>query len=293
MYRLILVGQFQQNTATSVEVYTRALATHLQALGVTIIPLDFTETAFPEGDAVLFHAYHHAPAVQAFKARRPPVKFAAMFMELPLDIGCDHYFYYDCGNHKHVPARQQTLIPIPLDKSLYSIVPKRVGSILLDHDYECFAQHNQPDFDWNHAIWDLVDQNRDMFPDIYQLARGAARDRPSCIKVIPLSDLPEYLRATQAFETFVATHAGSYNHTAMDMAVRGTRIVVPQTKKFGTFIPQGMIDQYGMQVCHTPTALIAMAIDNTWQAYPRIHQATDMNVVALIIHRKILLALSQ
>jgi len=277
-YHLLFVGLFDYDSTLSVQFFSREMATRFEQRGVRVTRQNFQETHFPQADVMLFHAYAGTPALNAFAAQKPSEAYSALFMEHPLPFHCDHYFYYDAGEHPDFPASQKTFIPIPIIKNSYPVRCKRAGSILLDHDFEFFPQHNHPDHDWNLQFWEIIDQRRSEFTDLFQLARGPASQRPDGIQVIPLMSQADYLEATSQFETFICTHAGSYNHTALDMAIRGTRVLVPATS-IGPFVPQPIVESLGMSVHTSPEDLLTHALDRSWSTEPQLDKATDLDVV--------------
>lgn len=206
-------------------------------------------------------------------------------MEEPLDFGFDHYYFYN-GAYSCSPL-PKTYIRIPVVKDKYKILPKEPGTLLLDHDSKLFTYYQQETHDWNEKIWSLLEHNRCGYHRIVQLERSPDIVRPSFIETIPIQSHDEYLAATACFETFLATHAGSYNHTAIDMALRGSRVINPATMSdifVGTFVPKYQSDELDMVVVRTMEELEATLSDHR-PGLPQLGKATDLDEVVAIMDR--------
>lgn len=244
-YTMLFIGHFDGEN-TSVEFFSRELASRFESHGINVIRQNYTETALPRTDVIFFHTFNESPAVRSWYARQNEYRLTVAFMENPMPFGLYNFYY----NQQPSTSDFDYLIPPPVIQRLYNVVPKRPGSILLDHDVEWLHWTGHRSMDWNAQIWDALHGCGSDFPDIYQLARGEAAGRPDFVKVIPVSRMEDYLKATEEFETFVSTHMGSFNHTAVDMAIRGTRVLVPKTIS-GSFVPQPLVDRFQMQQCNT------------------------------------------
>lgn len=253
-YTMLFVGHFEgQNT--SVEFFSRELARRFEHHGINVIRQNHTETALPLTNVIFFHTFNESTAIQTWYHVRHRRPLTVAFMENPMPFGLYNFYY----NQQPSTSDFDHLIPPPVIQRLYNNVPKRPGSILLDHDVEWLSWVGHRSMDWNAQIWDVLCDRGAEFPDIYQLARGEAKGRPDFIKVIPVSRMEDYLKATEEFETFVTTHMGSFNHTAVDMAIRGTRVLVPKTIS-GSFVPQPLVDRFQMQQCDSLNELVQMML---------------------------------
>lgn len=116
---------------------------------------------------------------------------------------------------------QQIRLPCPKALLMEHAAEKEVGTILLDHPWqERGVQTDISPFLWN---WLLPGHC------LAQLARTGheAGSCPCTVWRIPETNYLDYLEATKSFETFILTHPGSYEHSIIDMAARGIRVLVP------------------------------------------------------------------
>ncbi len=282
-YRLLLVGQFVYPEATSAKFFSTELLRRFQALGRDVIPHDFDNTDFPDADVVLIHGYCGVPALLAFPAYKPRVKYSATFMEVPLPIEADHYFFYD--GRAHGRTDRSTMINAPVVQGYYRAAAKTPGSILLDHDSKCPEAH----YNWNQIIWAELAKHRDQLPDIHQLARWGT-PHPDFISLLPVLPHLEYLEQTAEFETFVCTHAGSYNHTVVDMAARGMRVIVPRT--ITTFVPPSLVDLFDMVVCDDVESIVEECLLPARQPDWKMDRTTDLDEVVRMMDAKFCEALA-
>ncbi|MES2789455.1 MAG: hypothetical protein V4719_07525 [Planctomycetota bacterium] len=291
IYRLLLIGQFDSQDATSAKFFSEEFLCRFRQLGHTVLPLDFHSTEFPTADVVLIHSYHGTPALRAFPSFRQYVRYSAMFMEVPCNIGCDHYFYYDGRSYPQIAPEKLTMISAPVVRSYYRDVPKLPGSILLDHDVSFLPLHDNLEYDWNRLIWSELARRRDDFSEVYQLERGDPGEHPEFIKIVPLSNHQDYLARTAGFETFICTHAGSYNHTVVDMVARGTRVVVPATLR-GPFVPPSLTELFGMKIYNDVHSLLAECFEPANKAVAPLAKTTDLDTIVQMIDAKFRAAMS-
>lgn len=154
---------------------------------------------------------------------RKRARKVALFLELGSDLA-DMSFTYQPTCCKPVGA--EVVIPLPCEQELLAQTtrPKTNNAVLLDHDYK------RPNVDVLCAeIYRVIEPLRDKI-EFYQLERFAEKDRfrPDWVRPIPVMPYLDYLRATARMAAFVVTHPGSYNHSIVDMAARGTRVFAPK-----------------------------------------------------------------
>jgi len=286
MYKLLLIGSFTTwRNNTSCEFFSDEFAKRFSKMPVSLIKHHFNDPVFPEADIALIHAYDSTVAVQQVSEIKKKVKKVVLFMEEPkYELGFDHCYFY---NQKYLYAKKGTYIHVPLVKDQYEVVPKEPGSILLDHDCQLFPDHGVSGNDWTEKLWSFFDKNKQYRP-IYQLERGPV-SHPDFIKKIPIQSHRDYLKATAHIETFICTHAGSYNHTAVDMAVRGSKVIVPVVPGtlHKTFVPECLIKDFNMVLVLNEQQL-NVALDNSFVARrdrPAIDMATDLDEVVSIMDR--------
>jgi hypothetical protein len=272
-YKLLLVGCFpswRENTSCSF--FSEEFRDYFCALPhVELITHHFDDHNLPNADFALVHAYHEQ-AILMGKLLKSKVKKSSYFMENHFDyLGYDHYFFYDPEFIK--PRSDQTFIKIPLVKKYYEVAPKRPKTLLLDHDANLFPFAGNPLKDWNKKIWNILSKDRCGYERIAQLGRHE-NNHPDFIEVIPKQSHQDYLNATKDFETYFITHLGSYNHTAVDMAVRGIRTIVPKG-----FVPVGLSQELGMIEVTTDEQIIA-ALKDHGAGKVQIDKATEFSDLA-------------
>ena len=287
MYKLLLIGCFTSwRNNTSCEFFSEELAKRFSKLPVSLIKHHFNDLAFPEADIALIHAYDSTEAVQQVSEIKKKVKKVVLFMEEPkYEFGFDHCYFY---NHKFIHGNKGTYIRIPLAKDQYEMVPKEPGSILLDHDCQLFPDHGISGSDWTDRLWAFFEKNKQYRP-VYQLERGPV-SHPDFIKKISIQSHQDYLSATAHIETFICTHAGSYNHTAVDMAVRGSKVIVPMVPGtfHNTFVPECLVRDLNMALVLNEQQLGAalnLIKTGSRRDRPAIDMATDLDEVVSIMDR--------
>lgn len=273
-YKLLFIGCFDNfRQFTSCEFFTDELYKRFSKLShVDIIPLHFNTTTFPEADFALAHCYSNSPAIQNMDVLNSRVKKSAYFMEVANDKFSISYhydpFYRNFSN--------SSFINVPVVKEYYDVDSKEPGSILLDHDGERFPWYGDSDLDWNEKIWDFFSKNRDKYPNVWQLERGNVK-RPDFIKTVSFTNHQDYLKNTSRFEKFVCTHYGSYNHTAVDMAVRGTKVIVPHVAQ-RDFVPFGVSSELSMITIYDLEEL-DVALQQPFRFEPKLDRATDLDEI--------------
>ena len=190
---------------------------------------------------------------------------------------------------------------LPISRSvLQAFVAEKVpGSVLLDHLWPNWLGTER---EWTVRLYTWLEQ-LGRTQDVAQVAlqstdparAGAvAQSRtfvdgqaPSWVQGLTLQTYYPYLEATAAYETFVVTHAGSYNHSVLDMAARGIRVLVPRSPDVGPFVPEEVIKDLGLATfgtCEELAALLAAPVDRAfWDS--RMAVCTDMFTVARDVDR--------
>lgn len=275
--KLLLIGDFDSRSCTSVAHLSQQLRDGFKAAGWHVMAWDMRKTNFPTCDAALYHAYFDSPAWQAFATLRTKVRKVFSFMESVNPNPCDHQFAYFQPTEQFVSP--VTVIPVPLRKQGYEVLPKTRGSILLDHSADGFFMANDPQYDWTRLLWRAVTEHK---LQVSQLGRFYAPDCPTSIPVLPVLPHQNYLNQTALFETFVTTHVNSYNHTAVDMAVRGSRVLVPVTEA-GSFVPLDLVRRFGMVLCQSVDEVVARLQEPVTNLTAKLDIATDLSTAIKIM----------
>ena len=147
---------------------------------------------------------------------------------------------------------------------------KARGSVLLDHGWI----ENGVQTDWLPQLYGWL-QHRMQNTPVAQLRRERCEKAapPTWVKPIAECGYPTYLALTADFEWFVVTHPGSYEHSIIDMAARGIRVLVP-TLNGRPFCNQSIIDDLGLRTFSTEAELCNL-LDNL-PPVPKLDKLNDM-----------------
>jgi len=252
-YNLLIVGSIPpegdlKRSTSSVQMFTCLLGEAFQEIGVPTQvvswgDLDKVLTTYPT-DIVLAHSYHdvYTRHIKPILLKNPTCwKLSASFMEVLFPVNLN-FVFLDRGwkGNRHVT------IPAPCKLDFLTVVPKKPGSILLDHHWL-----NGPN-DWTRQIIDVLAQEFQGSREIAKLF-VSGMPHPETIKILPKMAFFKYLEETAAFETFIVTHKGSYNATVIDMLARGIRVLSPEG-----FVPGYNIRRFGIQTFTTLEQMIAL-----------------------------------
>jgi hypothetical protein len=181
---------------------------------------------------------------------------------------------------------EQVPLPCPHEMLRNSMVGVRKlpGGILLDHSYAnpagTFAEQDRSNRLWQARLveWLTPLCGTRRFAQLQR--RDCGGDTPDWIDRVPWCGYPEYLRLTAPYENFIMTHPGSYEHSVIDMAARGIKVLVP-TENGVPFTP--IAGALGLRTFSTREELLSL-LD-----YPdhtdRASLCTDMSEVAARIDR--------
>lgn len=185
-----------------------------------------------EVDFTLIHSYIPGPIFSEMEVVRSKTKHQVLWIsECPFP-GMDYCFTFLPSS---IPNSEQIPLPTPtniLDASLIE-VQKLPRSILLDHAWGWEPGYDNFDGDPPN-LW--IKRFYEWFKDydgIVGQMESPINEKmsniviPDWIKKVPNSFYEEYLKCTASFENFVMTHPGSYEHSIIDMAARGIRVLVP------------------------------------------------------------------
>jgi hypothetical protein len=147
-------------------------------------------------------------------------------------------------------------IRLPCLRSLldaHNSVEKFAGSILLDHGWIEKGKVT----DWLPRLYEWLAPLKDR--TIAQLRHPLCESvpLPPWVHSIPQANYPTYLAQTATYETFIMTHPGSYEHSIIDMAARGIRVLVP----FGDgrpFCNPSIIEDLGLETFSTGEELLSL-----------------------------------
>lgn len=277
MYKLLLIGSFTPyKTYTSCEFFSYELANEFSKItDIELETCDFYQDGsnIKETDIVLIHAYPDTKAVQNLRIFKNKAKKTVYFFEHKR-LNFDFCYYYSDFEKELMPNRSK-FIRMPTNKSIYELIKKEPGSILLDHCHENTT--------WVDKLIDFFNSNKNIYPNVYQLDHPVYKsNRSNCIKYIQVSKPSDYLKDTAKFERFICTHPGSYNHTVVDMALRGTQILSPTTNTNKYWIPKCNIEDLDIKLFENEAQLHAL-LQKPFVDQPRIDLATDMKDVVAIM----------
>ncbi|MFA5767541.1 MAG: hypothetical protein WC919_06480 [Candidatus Paceibacterota bacterium] len=207
-------------------------------------------------DFVLFHACFGEHAFSRLAEIRKHVKYKTiLFMELPLSTThVDYCFtYLPQATYQHCEEISLPCLSSVLDQHSTS---KKPGNILLDHIWPSYCGTNK---ELSPRLYDWLEPYKNRF-SISQLRRcGCAASENFPKWIIPIEEKPytDYLDATSYFETYILTHPGSYEHSVIDMAYRGTRVLVPVVDGH-PFIHKSTIERLNLSTFSTQFELTAL-----------------------------------
>lgn len=245
-YRLLLIGSFTYPAVfSSCEFFSHELGKRFALLGnVELECRSFDDTSpYRRADIVLIHSYFDRGCYRQLDQIRTETRCCKVvsFMELAHER-TDHSYVYSC----EIPDELKlncSHIELPVVKKYYRLGVKKENSILLDHLWPGGTN------ELHHELWSVLESLQEFY-DIAQLQRLESESIPAFIRRIPLLPHPDYLEATAEFERFIVTHIGSYNHTAVDMAMQGAQIFVPYAGG-RSFVPKNIVELLGMKLFHT------------------------------------------
>ena len=227
--------------------------------------------AIPAGDFALIHDYFASAIYQ----RLPEIRAKTGQKIMGIMESCFESPLID---------RAFTFLPIPWGKCEQIQLPcpqalldanyssqKMAGSVLLDHSW---IEGGTPTdlcaklYSW--LSWSRI---------IAQLRRSGheSLEPPSWVQSIPESNYPAYLEATKQYETFILTHPGSYEHSIIDMAARGIRVLVP-TVNGRPFCHPSIIEDLNLATFSTQSELLNL-LDDLPRPSP-LDRFTDMPAIA-------------
>jgi hypothetical protein len=229
----------------------------------------------PACDFALIHCYFNYPIFKRLPEIRVNTRHKIILvMEfkyggLNADLIDRSFTFLACPDAEHI--RLPYYKPL-LDNSAL----KTPGTILLDHQWS-----------GTEAIEDICHSLYEWFKPPYnrpmaQLRRPAveAIEIPIWIHSIPLTNYYDYLVQTKSYETFIVTHRGSYEHSIIDMAARGTRVLVP-IKDGRTFCHPSIIEDLNLETFSNREELFTL-LEQPHLTYQQM-KFTDMSdVVAKI-----------
>lgn len=219
LYSLVILGYPAAQIVASFEMVTRGLVEGFRAMPhvdlLKVVPLA-DAAAVPACDCVLAHTLFGPPWPFPYDPRLLPARRKrVLVLECP-SPSFDHCFVFQpCG------AANETVLPISCCRAQLVTVPKDERAVLLDHGWD----HTHRDWcDWLYASLEPL-RGEFTFAQLGRL--GMNTSPPPWMSLIPHQTLPDYLKATERFGTFIPTHEESWGHALADMAARGIRIVAP------------------------------------------------------------------
>lgn len=171
-------------------------------------------------------------------------------------------------------------IILPYIKKFMNNIPKTPKTILIDDCYENELDMSNQIIEWIHP---LIKEGY----KIYQLVENESKLKTGIIPLLK-SNYQQYMADTAKIETFIQTHPGSYEHSVIDMAGRGTRVFIPNIDKIlkrGFYIPLEIIEDLELPTFKNKDDLISLIqepVDSIfWNS--RIHEMTEMKLIVNII----------
>jgi hypothetical protein len=184
----------------------------------------------PEADFTLIHSYTPSSILTELGTVRAKTRQHVLWMSEYSYPGVDRCFtFLPCPNAEQVPL--PALLNV-LDNSLVG-VEKYPGSVLLDHAWGWLPGYDNyvgsPPNLWLNRFYDWFQGYKGVVGQL-ESVNNEERSKtviPDWVKKIPNSFFTDYLKLTAHFENYVMTHPGTYEHSIIDMAARGIRVLVP------------------------------------------------------------------
>lgn len=252
---------------------------HIKIRSLPIVP--FKPDQLPEVDFVLLICYTGITPEQINLIReKTKAKKIMSLCEINfIGIGVDYSFIFnpDCKYDGYT-----SYICLPCPKNLLTLTPKEPKTILIDHCWESFVGTGK-DITYEIEVW-LDDIKREY--KIYRMIRPQDKFNHRIMDFeIPLttSDYLTYLDHTSAIENFIVTHHEGYPYGVIDMAARGTRVLMPKG-----FIARCMVESLGIPTFtskYEMLDIITAPIEPTWSN--KVDACTDYDTIANEIDSKI------
>jgi hypothetical protein len=248
---------------------------------VQSLPIAPFRTEFPKADFVLLICYAGITTEQISTIReKAGAKKIISLCEINfVGVGVDYSFIFnsDCKYDGRT-----SYICLPCQKDLLRLTPKEPKTVLVDHCWESFVGTGK-DITYEIEVW--LDDIKHEYK-IYRMIRPQDKFNHRIMDFeIPLitSDYLTYLNSTSTIENFIVTHHEGYSYGVIDMAARGTRVLIP--KDFlarcvteSLKIPEFRNKQEMLDIITTP-------VEPTWSH--KINICTDYDAIADEIDSKI------
>jgi len=215
-------------------------------------------------------------------------------------IQSDYSFCFKDAGSKFQPKEKSKIIHAPYLPDLVKIPKSRHrNTILLDHIWLYWWKQNKNDWEiskdiykWLYEIKDkyeiacLVKEHKDHAGD---WSKEHLKVLPSFIKPIFSSNYVDYLKATEKYEYFILTHAGSYNYSIIDMIARGIKVLVPKINRH-LYAPIDLVKRFNFQIFKNKHQLLNILKNRRREPCAeciRGYFCTPMNEVVEIIDKKL------
>jgi len=229
----------------------------------------------PNLDFLLIHTWNHYPPIDQIQKVKPRIKYQICSFIESSNQPVDYFF----GLHRKQKP-MDCYIPFPYSKDFMINKPKIPKTILLDDVGVC------PDCrDISKEIAEWLKPLKEEY-QIYQFTKKETV--ASYIK--PMLNTPtyeEYMNNTSQIETFIQTHAGSYEFSVLDMVGRGIRTLIPRSKKLSreTYIQPEMVEDLELSTFSNGEELIRLIKEpvdvELWNS--KINLMTEMKIAVRII----------
>lgn len=288
-YSVQLIGRYVKSDNTSVGVFCRALLHHFaQMPDVRVITCNMATPVMADV-AVVHGATAWSPVGRHMQQTRASARLVIGMFELtcPSVAAIVDRFYYYGPDQPGLSTWKEKLIriPPPIDSRLYPSV--QVGGrrrVLLDHSPFSFAAAKKYGWpDWTAPLWEYFARHPEW--EVGQLGRDDAGHPAFLREVIPVLPVEDYLRRMADYDTFIVTFVQSYDHSVVDAAAMGMKIITPKVKS-RLFIPQVLCDV----VDAIPVATIEEidgALARPFDHRPRLDRMRDVGAIVADMDRYI------
>jgi hypothetical protein len=227
-------------------------------------------------DYAIIHATYGRTIYQHLSALRTHIRHKIVVIMETLHPSPEIDYRFSFLPFKDSPLPHEYIaMPILRDQLEQTLPDSRLcGSILLDHAHSACTG--------SAALW------RELYGWLAPLAAsrliGCLRSDWDCGESIPdwacsipWVNYPKYLRLTAQYQTFIMTHRGTYEHSIVDMAARGMRVLVPIQDGI-PYCDPSLIDELQLDTFTTREGLIEL-LKTDLSNLPQLDKCTDYSEV--------------
>ncbi len=244
------------------EEFSKIPECELSILDISSEDVDACVEKAPECDFMLIRLYTASPIIQNIGKFRSKVKKIVSFIEHP-QAGMD----YTVGYLKNM--NPDLYIPFPYPERYMQDIEKE-KAILLDGQGKGSRCILKEVTEWLEPLKEYK---------IYQLGGTPLADY---VELIETTNYKDYMEKTKRMKFFIQTHAGSYEHSVVDMMGRGIEVLMFEP----SLIPREMTNDLELRTYTNQEELLNL-IKNPRKVDVK-HKMTPMKEVTQMLHKRFL-----